>query len=82
MLAAIGLGLIFVRAMRDENRVDAILSGSMGALFAIWYFTTDDVPRVIPGISPFVVVLLVLVFAAQRLRMPAADGMRYRRGDQ
>ena len=30
--------------------------------------------------TPYVATLLVLALASQRLRMPAADGMRYRRG--
>ena len=31
--------------------------------------------------TPYVATLFVLAFAAQRLRMPAADGQRYRRGE-
>ncbi len=30
--------------------------------------------------APYISVLLVLAFASQRLRMPAADGQVYRRG--
>ncbi len=30
--------------------------------------------------TPYVVTLLVLAFASQRLRMPAADGQIYRKG--
>jgi ABC-type uncharacterized transport system permease subunit len=33
------------------------------------------------NILPFVIVLIVLVFFAQRLRAPAADGLRYRKGE-
>ena len=29
--------------------------------------------------TPYVATLLVLALASQRLRMPAADGMRYRK---
>ena len=31
--------------------------------------------------TPYVATLLVLALAAQRLRMPAADGMPYRKGE-
>ena len=31
--------------------------------------------------TPYVATLFVLAFSAQRLRMPAADGLRYRRGE-
>jgi simple sugar transport system permease protein len=30
--------------------------------------------------APYVVTLLVLAFASQQLRMPAADGLPYRKG--
>jgi simple sugar transport system permease protein len=29
---------------------------------------------------PYAIVIIVLVFASQRLRMPAADGVVYRKG--
>ena len=31
--------------------------------------------------TPYVATLLVLAFASQRLRMPAADGLVYRKGE-
>lgn len=48
----------------------------------IWYISTDNVPVQLPKVVPHFTVLLVLVIFAARLRMPAADGMRYRRGQQ
>ena len=33
------------------------------------------------GTTPYVTTLLVLAFASQRLRMPAADGQVYRKGE-
>lgn len=50
-----------------------------GAMFA-WWALTDEYPTQFVGFTPHVVTLLVLAFASQRLRMPAADGMVYRRG--
>ena len=41
---------------------------------------TDEVPREFTGMTPYVATLLVLAFAAQRLRMPKADGQVYRKG--
>ena len=40
---------------------------------------SNEVPRDFTGMTPYVATLLVLALAAQRLRMPAADGLRYRR---
>ncbi|MFJ3581480.1 ABC transporter permease [Streptomyces sp. NPDC090127] len=47
----------------------------------IWYIGTDTVPVEFVGATPYVVTLLVLALSAQRLRMPKADGMRYRKGE-
>ena len=46
----------------------------------VWYLLTDDVPGDFVGATPYVMTLLVLALSAQRLRMPKADGMRYRKG--
>ena len=51
-----------------------------GVLFVVWFFTTDEVPADFTRMTPYVTTLLVLAFASQRLRMPAADGQSYRRG--
>ncbi|MFR0357850.1 ABC transporter permease [Streptomyces sediminimaris] len=50
------------------------------ALVLVWYLFTDEVPSDFVGATPYVVTLLVLSLSAQRLRMPRADGMRYRKG--
>ena len=52
----------------------------VGALVLAWYLLTDEVPSEFVGATPYVVTLLVLSLSAQRLRMPKADGMRYRKG--
>jgi simple sugar transport system permease protein len=52
----------------------------LGIGFLLWYLLTDTVPRDFTGMTPYVVTLLVLSLASQRLRMPAADGQVYRKG--
>jgi simple sugar transport system permease protein len=54
--------------------------GVLGLGFLLWFLLSDSVPRDFTGMTPYVATLLVLALAAQRLRMPAADGLRYRRG--
>jgi simple sugar transport system permease protein len=54
----------------------ALLSG----LVFWWYAVTEKVPNEFITITPYVVTLLVLGLAAQRLRPPAADGRPYRKG--
>jgi simple sugar transport system permease protein len=47
-----------------------------------WYATSKQVPPEFLSFTPHLVTLLVLAFAAQRLRPPAYDGRPYRRGQQ
>ena len=42
---------------------------------------TDEVPAEFTNMTPYIATLLVLAFSAQRLRMPAADGQVYRKGE-
>ncbi|MEU0691724.1 ABC transporter permease [Streptomyces uncialis] len=60
--------------------LQASISAVIAALVLVWYLLTDEVPGEFVGATPYVVTLLVLSLAAQRLRMPKADGMRYRKG--
>lgn len=54
-----------------------------GAIVLIWlWMTVDRLPNEFVFITPHVLTLLVLLVASQRLRMPKADGVRYRRGEQ
>jgi simple sugar transport system permease protein len=49
-------------------------------LVGVWYATTDSIPGEFVQAAPHITTLVVLALASQRLRMPAADGQRYRRG--
>lgn len=60
--------------------LQAVVSAVLAAAILVWYLVTDDVPGDFVGATPYVVTLLVLSLSAQRLRMPKADGMRYRKG--
>jgi ABC-type uncharacterized transport system permease subunit len=62
------------------------LSGGIALVFAVavfaWYATTDDVAPQVSFVTPYVATLLVLSLASQRLRMPAADGKPYLKGEE
>jgi general nucleoside transport system permease protein len=81
LLVAVILLAVGAWQLRRGNRTQGVLScvAAMGA--ALWYFTTDSVPGELTAATPYVTTLLVLAFAAQRLRMPAADGQIYRKGE-
>lgn len=75
LLAALVIWAILRRRFRR-----AALVGVLSVAFFWWYAATETVPSQFVFFTPHLTTLLVLAFAAQRLRPPAADGVRYRRG--
>lgn len=61
--------------------IGALVILVIGLLFAVLYVVTDSVPGEFTNFAPHLMTLLVLAFASQRLRMPAADGQVYRKGE-
>ncbi len=82
LLLVVGLVLVGLALwrLRQGKKTTAAVLGIMGLGFLAWFLTTDTVPKEFAGMTPYIATLLVLALAAQRLRMPAADGLRYRRG--
>jgi simple sugar transport system permease protein len=62
--------------------VTAVASAAFGVLVLFWYLHTATLPDQITFMTPYVTTLLVLALASQRLRMPKADGLVYRRGGE
>ena len=77
LLVAVGIWQI----VRNQRVVQGALALVVGVLVGWWYFAVDAVPAELTGTTPYVTTLLVLAFASQRLRMPAADGQIYRKGE-
>jgi general nucleoside transport system permease protein len=63
-----------------RRRAQTIAAAAAAGIFFAWFGVTSTVPDSLTGMTPYLVTLLVLSVAAQRLRMPAADGLPYRRG--
>jgi ABC-type uncharacterized transport system permease subunit len=80
LLVAIGLLAYAGWKLYRGARRSAVVMAVLGIGFLLWYLLTDTVPRDFTGMTPYVVTLLVLSLASQRLRMPAADGQVYRKG--
>ncbi len=80
VIAIVLLGYGIVQLRRGARR-SGIVTVVAAVLFAVWFFTTDEVPGDFTRMTPYVATLFVLAFAAQRLRPPAADGLGYRRGE-
>ena len=77
LLVAVGIWQL----VRNKRTVQGILAIVVGVLVGWWYLAADAVPAELTGTTPYVTTLLVLAFASQRLRMPAADGQIYRKGE-
>ncbi|MEO7449019.1 MAG: ABC transporter permease [Humibacillus sp.] len=58
-----------------------VLSVVMAVIVFAWFMLTSTFPKELTGMTPYLATLLVLAFASQRLRMPAADGAVYRKGE-
>tara|TARA_B110000014_G_scaffold132591_1_gene91592 strand:+ start:885 stop:2099 length:1215 start_codon:yes stop_codon:yes gene_type:complete len=82
LLAGVALAGLALRALLKRRYSSALLLVSSSAAVLWWYAVTDEVAGELPPITPHLVTLLVLVFATGRLRMPAANGLRYRRGQE
>ncbi|MGH1563475.1 ABC transporter permease [Mumia sp. DW29H23] len=80
LLVAVLLFVFTLLRVRQGDRKNAILFGAVGIAFLVWYLLSDEVPREFAGMTPYVATLLVLALGTQRLRMPAADGKPYRKG--
>jgi ABC-type uncharacterized transport system permease subunit len=80
LLIAIGLFAYAIYRLVKGQRLTALVLAAFGVLFLLWYLVTKEVPRDFTSMTPYIATLLVLAFASQRLRMPAADGQVYRKG--
>jgi len=76
-LALLVLAVVQVRAKRFAV---AVVAAVLGVAFVLWFALTDVVPPELVSATPYVVTLLVLSLAAQRLRIPKYVGQLYRRG--
>ncbi|NUO99396.1 MAG: ABC transporter permease [Nonomuraea sp.] len=70
---------VVTRGVRDYT---VIAAAAVGAVLLFWLWqTVHTLPSELVFITPHLLTLLVLLVASQRLRMPKADGVRYRRGE-
>jgi simple sugar transport system permease protein len=80
LLVAFVLGFAALFALYRRRMFAAGVAAVAAAAVAIWYATTDTIPSEFATYSPQIITLFVLAIASQRLRMPAADGIPWRRG--
>jgi simple sugar transport system permease protein len=81
LLLGIALLVLAVVQVLTRHRAVAAVAAVLGLVFVLWFASTDELPPELVGAAPYVVTLLVLALASQRLRMPKADGLVYRKGE-
>ncbi|MBP2704751.1 ABC transporter permease [Microbispora sp. RL4-1S] len=77
LLAAVAVYQLVRQRRGGAALITAIVAAVVFAVFAV----TTTVPEQFTSFTPHLTTLLVLSLASQRLRMPAADGIPYRRGN-
>ncbi|WP_338748370.1 ABC transporter permease [Janibacter alittae] len=67
--------------VRRQRLVQGSVAIAAGIGVVVLWLLTDTIPGDFTRFAPHLTTLLVLAFASQRLRMPAANGKVYRRGE-
>jgi simple sugar transport system permease protein len=81
LLVAALLAAVAVYQGVQRKLVQAVLAGTFAAAALVGFLTIERLPAGIVFFTPHLTTLLVLSLASQRLRMPKADGLVYRRGE-
>jgi len=82
LFAAFSLLLVGLAAIRTRKRTTVVVALVAAVAVGAWYLVTDSLPQELVTYTPQIITLLVLALASQRLRMPAADGLPWRRGQR
>ncbi|MEV6974387.1 ABC transporter permease [Kitasatospora sp. NPDC093806] len=80
LVVAIAMVLLALWHVYRRKLTAAAITAVVSAGLFTWYFTTDEVQRPLIVATPYVITLVVLSLASQRLRPPKADGQIYRKG--
>lgn len=81
LFATVIVGILAIRALLRRQWLRGGVLAAFGAVVLIFYLTSDEIPRQFVFFTPHITTLLVMAIAATRLRMPAADGKPYRKGE-
>jgi ABC-type uncharacterized transport system permease subunit len=82
LLIAVLLLAVAIYQAVHRKLVQAVLAAAFAVLALVGFLTIDVLPQGIVSFTPHLITLLVLSLASQRLRMPKADGVVFRRGEQ
>ncbi|MFJ5232855.1 ABC transporter permease [Kitasatospora sp. NPDC088391] len=80
LVVALAMALLALWQLYRRQWVAAAVAAVVAGGVAAWYACTDEVQRPLIVATPYVITLVVLALASQRLRPPKADGQIYRKG--
>ncbi len=80
VVIAIAMALLALWHLYRRKLTSAVITFVVAGGLGAWYATTDTVQRPLIVATPYVITLVVLSLASQRLRPPKADGQIYRKG--
>lgn len=78
---AIGLLLAAIWRMTQGRRRTAAITAAVSVGFLVFYWRVEELPTQLLNATPYLITLFVLAAVSQNLRMPAADGARYMKGE-
>jgi ABC-type uncharacterized transport system permease subunit len=81
LLVAILLLVVAIWQATRGKVLQAVLAGLLAVASFVGWLLIDALPPGVVSFTPHITTLLVLSLASQRLRMPKADGLVYRRGE-
>jgi ABC-type uncharacterized transport system permease subunit len=81
LMLAVGLAGVAIWQAVHRRAVRAVIAAVVAGGSLVAFLTIDELAPGLVSFTPHLTTLLVLSLASQRLRMPAADGLVYRRGE-
>jgi simple sugar transport system permease protein len=82
LFAAIAVGVVALWALYRRKLTQTGVLIVLAGLVFWWWSSSQSVSGDFVYMTPYVTTLIVLAFASQRLRPPAADGRPYRKGQE
>ncbi len=80
LLVVVGMVAYAVVQWRAAKKRGALVSFAVAVAVLVFFLRVDTLPGQFVTMTPYLTTLIVLSLASQRLRMPAADGLPYRKG--
>ncbi len=80
LIVVIGFLAYAAMQVRRGHRAVAAVTSIVAVAVLVLFLRVQELPGPFVSMTPYVTTLVVLSLATQRLRMPAADGLPYRKG--